>query len=151
MSILISGRIILLELVPSDQPLASVSPSADDLLPPDRDFLGLDEDATYNQCLSPCLNRVGPFGRLAQAVYLVEKLLNALKIVDITDLQTALSSLDFELQRFLDLVMGLVDQSSPFCGSIGVTVRYVLGNLSGRPFRIFLTSSGLCLFCIRMC
>lgn len=69
---------------------------------------------------------VGSFGREAQAAYLLDRVLSAIKIADIEVKQAELSRIDGELQSFLSIVM---DQCGGtwglYCGSIAIIIRYV--------------------------
>jgi len=64
------------------------------------------------------------FARSAQAAYLLEGLIDAIKIREVEGLHNLLSELDMEMREFLGTVMNQCDGTwGIFCGSIAMTVR----------------------------
>ncbi|KAK9234204.1 hypothetical protein V1525DRAFT_74376 [Lipomyces kononenkoae] len=104
----------------SKLPFAATLPCVDSVLPSDIDLPGLDTPGTERAQTEarPLLTEIAPgdvgaFVRQAQAAYLVEEALEALKMTDKEGRMRMISALDIELQSFLSIVM---DQCPKICG-----------------------------------
>lgn len=155
LSALILGRSFFCEVIPPDQPFASIFPGADYPLPSEFSLPGQANEAVCNEpiktpLLPPLLfNSSSGFGRQAQAVCLLEKVFSAIKIVDIRDLQSALLKLDVDLQTFLSTVMDQCDGTwGRFCGSIAISIRYACVFIRHRFYAVltFIEPYLLCIY-----
>ena len=125
------SRTFFCEITSQCQPFATEFPSMGDHLPSEIELLDRNESADIKPMMSLPVSAltsggIGSFGRQAQAAYLLDQLLTAIKIIDIEVKQAELFRIDGELQSFLSIVINQCRGTwGLYCGSIAMTIRYV--------------------------
>lgn len=114
-----------------EQPLVTVIPNGDSLLPTEPEILEQAEFRGPNiipQVSVSSLSSVdiGGFGRAAQAAWLLDQVLNGFKIQSFDSKLSQLEALDSTFQTFLGVLMqqsgGKVGK---FCEAVAITIRLV--------------------------
>ncbi|KAI0380803.1 hypothetical protein F5Y04DRAFT_91959 [Hypomontagnella monticulosa] len=127
--IIICERIFFCEVTVLDQPLVTVIPNEDVILPTEPEVLELAEFQGYG--LSPDVPvsnlesvNIGGFGRAAQAAWLLDQVLDSFKIQSLDTKLNQLEALDSTFQNFLGVLMqqsgGKVGK---FCEAVAITIR----------------------------
>lgn len=113
-----------------EQPLCTTVPSGDARLPIERDLLdrggllGPDSLPDMTPVSSLTSTNVAGFGRAAQAICLLDRVIRGLKTPDINSRLLLLDGLDTAIQAFLALVMSLcLDRPAQFCAAIAIGIR----------------------------
>jgi hypothetical protein len=124
-------RILVSEVTVSDQPLLTVYPGADTRLPIEAQVLNqldiLEPQSLPNIPVS-CLTspHIGGFGRIAQAICLLDQVLKGFDTEDIDSKLLLLDRLDTNIQSFLSLVMTqMQEQPGIFCAAMHIVIRSV--------------------------
>ncbi|EED13008.1 conserved hypothetical protein [Talaromyces stipitatus ATCC 10500] len=127
--IVISERAFACEIDDYEQPMATILPSGDVQLPIDRQKLDIGDllspDSMPNIPASRLtITSIGCFGRAAQASCLLDQVLKALVIPNLTIRLPLLESLDRAIQSFLADILALIPgKGSAYCTALAVTVR----------------------------
>ncbi|RAL12397.1 uncharacterized protein BO97DRAFT_443038 [Aspergillus homomorphus CBS 101889] len=125
----ICERTFLCELAILEQPLGSVMPSSEVVLPLEPSVLdqGAPAAAAASRPAIQALSeapQVGGFGRAAQAAWLLDRVLQGLSITDPARKRAHLADCDRTLQSFLGIVMRQHGGDwRVFCGAIALTIR----------------------------
>ncbi|XXG99869.1 hypothetical protein Hte_006210 [Hypoxylon texense] len=127
--ITICERIFFCEVTTPEQPLVTIIPDGDALLPTEPAVLEQIDYLDFNLIHRVAVSNinsvdVGGFGRSAQAAWLLDQVLNGFKIQSLDSKLSQLKALDNTFQTFLG---GLVHQGggkgSVFCEAIAITIR----------------------------
>ncbi|KAK9325348.1 hypothetical protein V1517DRAFT_191187 [Lipomyces orientalis] len=132
--IVIYERAIFCDIMPADQPLATRFPSS--FVPLPSESAVLDRNGTTHvramtrlSVSAVDIKHVGGFGRQTQAAYLLDQVLNIIKIVDIKTKLLELGKADKDLMGFLGILLEKSYKAEEhYCGSIAICIRalYVL-------------------------
>ncbi|KAI2622107.1 hypothetical protein GGS26DRAFT_247208 [Hypomontagnella submonticulosa] len=151
--IIICERTFFCEVAVPEQPLVTVIPNGDSLLPTEPEILEQAEFRGPNiipQVSVSSLSSVdiGGFGRAAQAAWLLDQVLNGFKIQSFDSKLSQLEALDSTFQTFLGVLMqqsgGKVGK---FCEAVAITIRALFTlhwHLSNQPqYGVHLTNPSL--------
>lgn len=110
------------------QPLTTVTPSPETLLPTEplaleQAYLGGVESAPVSLGLSLGSNEVASFGRSAQAAIMVDHILTTLRIEDVDQRLVQLQQLDITIQQFLQNLLVQADMGRKSCQAVTITIR----------------------------
>jgi hypothetical protein len=120
------------EAATPEQPLTTAFPTGDASLPVDRHMLDhedrlVDPDLVVpNMPLLSSLTEpnVGGFARAAQACCLLDRIFEAMRVLELDTRLPRLESLDKSLQSFLSLILSRgPDKSRHHCTALAVTLR----------------------------
>jgi hypothetical protein len=116
--------------MPADQPLAKRFPSNFEALPSESAVLDRNDTiyirAMMRLSVSLDIKHVGNFGRQTQAAYLLDQVLNIIKIVDTKTKLLELAKADKNLMVFLGILLEKSYKTEEhYCGSIAICIRYV--------------------------
>lgn len=127
-AIKIFERIFSCETKLPDLPFISSAPDETDLLPHEVSDTACDEAPISSYQVAPVqLTGVGCFGRAAQAAYLLDRVIQTIRVAALPNRVSQLMILDGELQRLFSAVMNRCHgQRGGHCGAVGISIRYTI-------------------------
>lgn len=125
-------RTMMLEVNTQDQPLITSVRPENAALPTEPESIDQGDPMFSNTPVpkilvpSPHEGNVGGFGRLAQAIMLVDQILKAFSICDVAARLSALHNINTSLQSFLGMVVKQHSgKPSSYCSAVVIAIRYV--------------------------
>lgn len=126
------NRTFFCDVICSEQPLVTVISDKEARLPFELEDLTQEEGVLYDtlpDLTVSCLTspKIGGFGRVAQAAFLLDEVLKALSTKSVDSRLVKLDALDAALQKFLAVVMQQCHEvmGGFFCGAIALAIRSV--------------------------
>lgn len=122
----------MLEVTTQDQPLVTSVRPENAALPTEPDSVDHGDPMFSNTPVpkllvsTPHEVNVGGFGRLAQAIMLVDQILKAFSLCDVAARLSALHNINTSLQSFLGMVVKQHSgKPSSYCSAVVIAIRYV--------------------------
>ncbi|CAH0024898.1 unnamed protein product [Clonostachys rhizophaga] len=132
-ALIIWERIMMLEVNAQDQPLVTSVRAENAALPTEPDSIDRGGPMLSNTPVpkllvsTPHEVNVGGFGRLAQAIMLVDQILKAFSICDVAARLSALHNINTSLQSFLGVVVKQHSgRPSSYCSAVVIAIRSLL-------------------------
>lgn len=123
---------MMLEVTTKDQPLITSVPPENTALPTEPNSIDQGIPVFSNTPVpkilvsAPHEVHVGGFGRLAQAIMLVDQILKAFSICDVDARLSTLHNINTSLQSFLEVVVKQHSgKPSSYCSAVVIAIRYV--------------------------
>jgi hypothetical protein len=133
-AIRIFERIFYCETTLTDLPLITSAPDEADLLPYEVGDSECEKISKPScQVVPMSILEVGCLGRAAQATYLLDRVIQTMKITTATNQIHSLVVLDSELQRLLSAAMNSCHgKRGGHCGAVGISIRFDLSIAAAR-------------------
>ncbi|CAG9981107.1 unnamed protein product [Clonostachys byssicola] len=125
-ALIIWERTMMLEVVTQDQPLVTTVRPEQAALPAEPDLIDQGDPTISNTPVpnNPHEVNVGGFGRLAQAIMIVDQILKAFSICDVAARLSTLHNINTSLQSFLEVVVKQHSgKPSSYCSSVVIAIR----------------------------